>query len=358
VRKIFSPADGQHMGLEQMINLLIRECDVDLAHEPVSGIDDLIIGDVKSLARAITALEVDALSRAAVRELEVVASRRVAPVIGITGTGGSGKSSLIDELVRRFRLDQEDKLRIAVLAADRTKRRSGGALLGDRIRMNAIDSPQIFFRSLATRGSTSEIPDFVPNVITACRAAGYDFIILETPGIGQGDAATTNVADFSLYVMTPEFGAASRLDKIDMLDLADAVSINKFDRRGSDDAQRSVCQQWARSHTTFGVANDAMPVFGTIAARFNDEGTTALYQFLRDELKSKGLATSEPQLPRCVEGVRLFVADCADGAHSVSVRHRHVCMHLSRRNGRTGSRTTTRRRGRRNDRSTHSALRR
>jgi methylmalonyl-CoA mutase len=296
VRKIFSPADGQHMGLEEMINLLIQECDVDLAHEPIGGIDDLILGDVKTLARTITALEGDALSPAVVQELELAASRHVAPVIGITGTGGSGKSSLIDELIRRFRLDQGDKLRIAVLAVDPTKRRGGGALLGDRIRMNAIDSPQIFFRSLATRGSTSEIPDLVPDVITACRAAGYDFIILETPGIGQGDAAITNVADLSLYVMTPEFGAASQLEKIDMLDLADAVAINKFDRRGADDALRSVCRQWARSHLAFGASNDATPVFGTIAARFNDEGTTALYQFLRDALHGEGLVTSEPQL--------------------------------------------------------------
>jgi isobutyryl-CoA mutase len=297
VRKIFSPADGQHLGLEQMINVLIKECDVDLASQPVGTIDDVLVGDVKSLARVITALEVGRLSSEMVRELELAANRHVAPVIGITGTGGSGKSSLIDELIRRFRIDQGDKLRIAVLAVDPTKRRSGGALLGDRIRMNAIDSPQIFFRSLATRGSASEIPEFVPKVISACRAAGYDFIIVETPGIGQGDAAITNVADLSLYVMTPEFGAASQLEKIDMLDLADVVAINKFDRRGADDALRSVCRQWARSHSAAGLSNDAMPVFGTIAARFNDEGTTALYQYLRDELKTKGLATSEPQLP-------------------------------------------------------------
>ncbi len=297
VRKIFSPADGQHLGLEAMINVLIQECDVDLSSQPLGTLDELLLGDVKSLARAITALEVDALDATSMRELELAARRHVAPVLGITGTGGSGKSSLIDELIRRFRLDQGDKLRIAVLAVDPTKRRSGGALLGDRIRMNAIDSPQIFFRSLATRGSSSEIPELIPDVITACRAAGYDFIILETPGIGQGDAAVTNVADLSLYVMTPEFGAASQLEKIDMLDLADVVAINKFDRHGADDALRSVRRQWARNHVAFGTKKEDTPIFGTIAARFNDEGTTALYQYVRDELHAKGLVISEPQLP-------------------------------------------------------------
>jgi isobutyryl-CoA mutase len=297
VRKIFSPADGQLLGLAQMINVLIRECDVDLANQNIQGIDDVLLGDVKALARVITTIEAGTLSPATSQELKQAATRHVSPVVGITGTGGSGKSSLIDELIRRFRLDQGDKLRIAALAVDPTKRRGGGALLGDRIRMNAIDSPQIFFRSLATRGSSSEIPDIVPDIITACRAAGYDFIILETPGIGQGDAAITEVADLSLYVMTPEFGAASQLEKIDMLDLADVIAINKFDRRGADDALRSVSRQWARSHAAFSPKSGAMPVFGTVASRFNDEGTTALYQLLRDELRGKGLVTSDAQLP-------------------------------------------------------------
>ncbi|MCU1363001.1 MAG: methylmalonyl-CoA mutase [Acidimicrobiaceae bacterium] len=297
VRKIFSPADGQHLGLEAMVNQLIAECDVDLATQSLGSLDELLLGDVKSLARVITALEVDSLDPSIMAELVRSANRKVAPVLGITGTGGSGKSSLSDELIRRFRLDQGDKLRIAVLAVDPTKRRGGGALLGDRIRMNAIDSPRIFFRSLATRGSASEIPDFILGVIAACRAAGYDFIILETPGIGQGDAAITDVADLALYVMTPEFGAASQLEKIDMLDLADVVAINKFDRRGADDAWRSVCRQWARSHVAFDMKNEEMPIFGTIAARFNDEGTTALYQYVRDELHAKGLVINEALLP-------------------------------------------------------------
>ena len=296
VRKIFSPADGQRLGLERMINLLIEECDVDLAKQRPPSVENAILGDTVSLARTITALEDHALDEAQRETLAKAALQHPAPVIGITGTGGSGKSSLTDELVRRFRLDQGDKFRIAILAVDPTKRRSGGALLGDRIRMNAIDSPQIYFRSLATRGSNSEVPPPVPAAIEACRAAGFDLVIVETPGIGQGDAAIVDVADLSLYVMTPEFGAASQLEKIDMLDLADVVAINKFDRYGAHDALRSVVRQWHRSHPG-DVREDGAPVFGTIASRFNDNGTTALYQHLRSALLARGLHFNEPLLP-------------------------------------------------------------
>ncbi len=295
VQHVFSPADGQRLGLERMINVLVEECDLDLAADQPYGIDDLAVGDVRALARVVTAVEAGALAPGLAADVELAAGRRPVPVLGITGTGGSGKSSLTDELVRRFRLDQGDKLRIAVLAVDPTKRRGGGALLGDRIRMNAIDTPQVFFRSLATRGSTSEVPSPVPGAIAACKAAGYDLVVVETPGIGQGDAAIVDVADVSLYVMTPEFGAASQLEKIDMLDLADLVAINKFDRRGAEDALRSVRRQWSRSHP--GTGDPAsLPVFGTVAAHFNDDGTTALYQALRDRLGDLGLALGEPQL--------------------------------------------------------------
>ncbi len=294
VTKIFSPDDGQRLGLERMINQLIEACDVDLAHQQHHALDELILGNPQALARVITALEANALSDAACATLATAARSHHAPVLGITGTGGAGKSSLTDELLLRFRLDQGDKLRVAVLAVDPSKRRSGGALLGDRIRMNALESSQIFFRSLATRASTSEVPTPVPGIIEACRAAGYDLIIVETPGIGQGDAAIIDVADLSLYVMTPEFGAATQLEKIEMLDLADVIAINKFDRHGALDALRSVERQWHRSH---GPGGDA-PVFGTIAAHFHDEGMTALYQHLRDALKVKGLVLNEPQLAR------------------------------------------------------------
>jgi methylmalonyl-CoA mutase len=296
VQRIFSPADGQRLGLDAMINVLIQECDVDLAADQPQDVDDLLLGSAPALARAITAIEAGALAPSALVALEGAARQHVAPVVGITGTGGSGKSSLTDELIRRFRLDQGDKLRIAVLAIDPTKRKGGGALLGDRIRMNAIDTPQVFFRSMATRGATSEIPSPVPAAITACRAAGYDLIIVETPGIGQGDAAVVDVSDLSLYVMTPEFGAASQLEKIDMLDLADVVAINKFDRQGADDAHRSVCRQWARNHPGGGHVPEELPVFGTVASRFNDTGTTALYQFVRDALIERGLPAGQPIL--------------------------------------------------------------
>src|SRR5207245_2183377 len=205
------------------------------------------------------------------------ARKGTVPVLGITGTGGSGKSSLTDELVRRFRIDQQDKLRIAVLAIDPTRRRGGGALLGDRIRMNCLDGDRIFFRSLATRHAGSEVPEGLADVIAACKAAGYDLVIVETPGIGQGDAAIVPYVDTSLYVMTPEFGAASQLEKIDMLDFADAVAINKFERRGAEDARRDVSRQLARNREVFGKSWEEMPVFGTSAATFNDDGVTSLY---------------------------------------------------------------------------------
>ena len=203
------------------------------------------------------------------------------PVLGITGTGGSGKSSLTDELVRRLRIDQEDKLRIAVVAIDPTRRKGGGALLGDRIRMNSLDGDRVFFRSLATRGS-HEVPPCLPDVIALLKAAGFDLVVVETPGIGQGDAGIVPFVDTSLYVMTPEFGAASQLEKIDMLDFADVVAINKFERRGAMDALRDVGRQLVRNREAFGKQPDDMPVFGTSAATFNDDGVTALYQHLRE----------------------------------------------------------------------------
>jgi methylmalonyl-CoA mutase len=301
VRRIFSPVDGQRLGLERMINVLIEECDIDLASHQPSTLDELLLGNVADLARVITGIEAGSLAPEITDGLDRAARKRSVPVLGITGTGGSGKSSLTDELIRRFRLDQGDKLRIAVLAVDPTRRRSGGALLGDRIRMNAIDTPQVFFRSLATRGSASEIPSPVPSAIDACRAAGFDLIIVETPGIGQGDAAVVDISDVSLYVMTPEYGAPSQLEKIDMLDLADVVAINKFDRRGADDALRAVRRQWTRNRSgglsSGGPDSGEPPVFGTIASRFNDQGTTALYQHLRDALAGHGLPVFGTQLP-------------------------------------------------------------
>ena len=293
--RIFSPEDGQRLGLPGMINELIRDCDVDLAAEPPS-LEALLSGDRRALARAITCLQAGRLPEPDRAALAAAAASRTVPVLGITGTGGSGKSSLTDELVRRLRTDQQDKLRIAVLAVDPTRRRGGGALLGDRIRMNALDGEHAFFRSLATRGAR-ELPERIEDIIGACRAAGYDLVILETPGIGQGDAAVVPLADVSLYVMTPEFGAASQLEKIDMLDLADVVAINKFERRGAADALRDVSRQLIRNRSAFGAKPADMPVFGTSAATFNDNGVTALYQHLAGLLAGRGLPLAEGVLP-------------------------------------------------------------
>ena len=296
--RIFSPEDGQQLGLPGMINQLIRDCDTDLAAEPAPT-DAVLTGDRRALARAITCLQGGRLPDADRAALTAAAASRQVPVLGITGTGGSGKSSLTDELVRRLRTDQQDKLRVAVLAVDPTHRRTGGALLGDRIRMNALDGDHVFFRSLATRGA-HELPDNIEAIIGACQAAGYDLVILETPGIGQGDAAVVPLADVSLYVMTPEFGAASQLEKIDMLDFADAVAINKFERRGGADALRDVSRQLIRNRDAFGARPEDMPVFGTSAATFNDNGVTALYQQLARLLAGHGLALSEGVLPAAV----------------------------------------------------------
>ncbi len=296
--RIFSPEDGQQLGLAAMINQLIRDCDTDLADAPVP-VDAVLAGERRALARAITCLQAGRLPEADREALTAAAASRRVPVLGITGTGGSGKSSLTDELVRRFRTDQQDKLRVAVLAVDPTHRRSGGALLGDRIRMNALDGDHLFFRSLATRGA-HELPDGIEAIIGACQAAAYDLVILETPGIGQGDAAVVPLADVSLYVMTPEFGAASQLEKIDMLDFADVVAVNKFERRGGADALRDVSRQLIRNRDAFGARPEDMPVFGTSAATFNDNGVTALYQHLARLLGGHGLHLAEGVLPAAV----------------------------------------------------------
>ncbi|MEV0063847.1 fused isobutyryl-CoA mutase/GTPase IcmF [Nocardia sp. NPDC050718] len=294
--RIFSPEDGQRLGLPGMINELVRECDVDLAATP-PDLDVLYTGDRNALARTITCLQQGALPAADRTAILAAAAKRRVPVLGITGTGGSGKSSLTDELVRRLRTDQQDKLRIAVLAVDPTRRRAGGALLGDRIRMNALDGDHVYFRSLATRGN-HELPDDIDTMIAACRAAGHDLVILETPGIGQGDAGIVDHVDVALYVMTPEFGAASQLEKIDMLDYADVVAVNKYERRGAADAVRDVARQLIRNRGEFGAQPADMPVYGTSAATFDDDGVTALYQHLTGLLGARGLPLEQGALPR------------------------------------------------------------
>src|SRR5262252_10272890 len=227
VARIYSPEDGQKMGLQGMINDMLERCDADLSRRAPRDLVAVKRGDRRALARLLTALEngaADPLVRAQVLKEAAAAS---VPTLGVTGTGGSGKSSLTDELVRRFRLDQGDRVAIAVLAVDPSRRKSGGALLGDRIRMNAIGGGRVFMRSLATRGAHGEVAKNLPDLIAACRVAGFGLVLVETSGIGQGDSGIVPLVDASLYVMTPEYGAASQLEKIDMLDFADFVAINK-----------------------------------------------------------------------------------------------------------------------------------
>jgi isobutyryl-CoA mutase len=254
----------------------------------------------RGLAQLISAFEANAVDPTGRATLSALAKAAAVPVLGITGTGGAGKSSLTDELIRRFRLDYGDALTIAVLAIDPSRRKSGGALLGDRIRMNAIgdwgNGARVYMRSMATREASSELSDALPDALMLCKAAGFDLIIVETSGIGQGDAAIVPFADASLYVMTPEFGAASQLEKIDMLDFAGFVAINKFDRKGAQDALRDVAKQVQRNRADFAKSADAMPVFGTIASRFNDDGVTALYRHLAEALRAHGLRSGGGRL--------------------------------------------------------------
>ena len=354
VTRIYTPEDGQRMGLAGMIGEMVMRCDRDLgtlAPKKIEALQGHGEAAWRALARLITALENrevsaegkngsggDSPTRAAgadaalVTRLREQAAAKKVPVLGITGTGGAGKSSLTDELIRRLRLDQGDALRVAVISIDPSRRKSGGALLGDRIRMNAIspwatssvrvepveahaspstlrraqdrpssgrtDSGQrVFMRSLATRDAGSEISAALPDVVAACKCAGFDLIVVETSGIGQGDAAIVPHVDVPLYVMTPEFGAASQLEKIDMLDFAEFVAINKFDRKGAADALRDVAKQVQRNREAWSTPPDQMPVFGTMAARFNDDGVTALYQALKVRLAALGLKLEAGRLP-------------------------------------------------------------
>ncbi|TFZ05322.1 methylmalonyl-CoA mutase [Ramlibacter henchirensis] len=304
VTRIYSPEDGQRMGLQGMIGEMVMRCDQDLSpHAPkdakaIQGHQD---ANWRALAQLITALENGSADASLLASIRQQADLAKAPVVGITGTGGAGKSSLTDELIRRLRLDQDDRLRVAVISIDPSRRKSGGALLGDRIRMNAIGSwrqgPRVFMRSLATRDFGSEISAALPDVVAACKAAGFDLVIVETSGIGQGDAAIVPLVDVPMYVMTPEFGAASQLEKIDMLDFAEFVAINKFDRKGAQDALRDVAKQVQRNREAFGKRPEEMPVFGTMAARFNDDGVTSLYQALKPRLQELGLQLQDGRLP-------------------------------------------------------------
>jgi len=287
--KIFSPEDGRRMGLQGMVNYQMEQCDflppTQLSHD----LKSLPQRDPQVVARLITAAE--QLVRQPEEELQSVQKQvheqaGQVPVLGITGTGGAGKSSLTDELVRRFLRDFDDKT-IAILSVDPTRKRTGGALLGDRIRMNSIDTPRVFMRSLATRDSSSELSVAIREALDVLKAAAYDLIIVETSGIGQGNAGVVEICDLSLYVMTSEFGAPTQLEKIDMLDFADMVALNKMEKRGAEDALRNVRKQYRRNHHLFDADDNDLPVYGTIASQFNDVGVNRLYRAMIDKLNDK-----------------------------------------------------------------------
>ena len=336
VTRIYSPQDGASLGLQGMIDDVIRSSDYDLsplAPSEADALEAVKTGDRRTLARIITAVENRAYSTRTRQAILQAAAPIKVPVLGITGTGGAGKSSLTDELILRLRLDQEDRLAIAVISIDPSRKRTGGALLGDRIRMNSIDSERIFMRSLATRDTGNELSAALPDVLACCKLSGFDLIVVETSGIGQGESGVVPLVDMSLYVMTPEFGAASQLEKIDMLDFADFVAINKFDRKGAEDALRDVRKQYQRNRSHFQQSPDTMPVFGTMASRFNDDGVTALYQAMLPGLQERGLKIKPGKLPPTLvkassRGRAVVPAErvryLAEISESVRDYHRHI----------------------------------
>ena len=291
VAKVFSPEDGRRMGLQGMINHMMKACDYPTVKEVSWEPEAARQGDVRAIARLITLAERElhssqevSATRAA-REESVLEAKQV-PVIGLTGTGGAGKSSLTDELVRRF-LEHFPEKRVAVLSIDPSKQKTGGALLGDRIRMNSVYHPRVYMRSLATRKTRSELSSATRDALTILKRSGFDLIFLETSGIGQGNSDVVHVSDLSIYVMTSEFGAPSQLEKIEMLDYADLVAINKFDRKGSKDALRDVKKQYRRNHLLFDAPDEQIPVYGTMASRFNDPGTNRFFRAMITRLTEK-----------------------------------------------------------------------
>ena len=290
VSRIFSPEDGRQLGLQGMIDVMMKACDFEVKADLKKAAARLAPGDTASLNAVITAFERSAAGEKVEGLSEVRAlmkkSTKNPPVIGITGTGGAGKSSLIDDLICRFLRDFPDKT-VAILAVDPSRRRSGGALLGDRIRMNYIDSPRVYMRSFSSRDSGTELSPSIADAVLAAKAAGFDLVIVETSGIGQGSAGIVELGDVSLYVMTAEFGALSQLEKINMLDFADIVALNKFDRGNAQDAYRGVCRQYAVNHGLTRDSGKKVPVFGTVASLFNDPGTNDLYEALIEALDKK-----------------------------------------------------------------------
>ena len=287
ITRIYSPDDGRAMGLQGMINDLVEQSDYPLGNNLTNETEQLPVKNPMAIARIISAAEnYFEQSKTTFDQVKKLAAKSKAPVLGITGTGGSGKSSMVDEIVRRFLLDFKDKT-IGLISVDPSKRKTGGALLGDRIRMNAIHNPRVYMRSLATRQSNLALSAYVKEAVLVLKAAGYDLIVLETSGIGQSDTEILDHSDVALYVMTPEYGAATQLEKIDMLDFADVIALNKFDKRGALDALRDVKKQYQRNHNLWEKKSEDMPVFGTIASQFNDPGTNQLYLHLIGRIVGK-----------------------------------------------------------------------
>ena len=287
ITRVYSPDDGRSLGLQGMINDLVQISDYAIGDQLNDEVKTLHEKNPKSIARLISSAEnFPEVAKGALKDIHKKNETSKTPVLGITGTGGAGKSSLVDELVRRFLIDFPEKT-IGLVSVDPSKRKTGGALLGDRIRMNAINSPRVYMRSLATRQSNLALSKYVNEAIEVLKAAEYDLIILETSGIGQSDTEIMEHSDVALYVMTPEFGAATQLEKIDMLDFADLVAINKFDKRGSLDALRDVKKQYMRNNHLWDVHQDDLPVYGTIASQFNDPGMNTLYKAIMDKLVEK-----------------------------------------------------------------------
>jgi len=287
ITRIYSPDDGRSLGLQGMINDLVERSDYPIGDQLNGEIDHIENKIPTAIARLISAAEnFPEIAKPVFDQIHTTNTNSIIPVLGITGTGGAGKSSLVDELVRRFLIDFPEKT-IGIISVDPSKRKTGGALLGDRIRMNAINNPRVYMRSLATRQSNLALSKYVAEAIQVLKAAKYDLIILETSGIGQSDTEIMDHSDVSLYVMTPEFGAATQLEKIDMLDFADLVALNKFDKRGALDAIRDVKKQYQRNHNLWDKNPDEMPVFGTIASQFNDPGMNTLYKAIMDKIVEK-----------------------------------------------------------------------
>jgi isobutyryl-CoA mutase len=287
ITRIYHPDDGRSMGLQGMINDLLQKCDYPIGENLNGEVTHVSVQNKSSIARLISAAEnFPEHAKPFLEKIKEKATKSKTPVLGITGTGGAGKSSMVDELVRRFLIDFPEK-NIGIISVDPSKRKTGGALLGDRIRMNSIRSERVYMRSLATRQSNLALSKHVGDALNILKAADFDLIILETSGIGQSDTEILDYSDVSLYLMTPEFGAATQLEKIDMLDFADIVAINKFDKRGAQDALRDVKKQYKRNHKLFNADEETLPVFGTIASQFNDPGTNSLYKSIIEKLVEK-----------------------------------------------------------------------